>query len=45
MAKAYGVDYRCNLLSTYEQGYGTLEELAADFRVRLGWAKKGISGL
>jgi transposase len=40
MAKAYGVDYRHNFLSTYEQGYGTLEELAADFRVSLGWAKK-----
>jgi transposase len=40
MAKAYGEDYRRNFLSAYEQGYGTLEELAADFRVSLGWAKK-----
>jgi transposase len=40
MAKAYGEDYLRNFLSTYEQGYGTLEELAADFRVSLGWAKK-----
>jgi transposase len=40
MAKAYGEDYRRNFLSTYEQRYGTLEELAAEFRVSLGWAKK-----
>jgi transposase len=40
MAKAYGMEYRRNFLSTYEQGYGRLEEWAADFRVRLGWAKK-----
>ena len=40
MAKAYGEDYRRNFLSAYEQGYGTLEELAAEFRVSLGWAKK-----
>jgi len=33
-------EYRRNFLSTYEQGYGTLEELAAEFRVSLGWAKK-----
>jgi transposase len=40
MAKAYGEDYRRDFLSTYEQGYGTLEELAAEFRVSLGWGKK-----
>jgi transposase len=40
MAKAYGEDYRRNFLSAYEQGYGTLDELAAEFRVSLGWAKK-----
>jgi transposase len=40
MAKAYGEDYRRDFLSTYEQGYGTLEELAAEFRVSLGWEKK-----
>ena len=40
MAKAYEGEYRRNFLSAYEQGYGTLEELAAEFRVSLGWAKK-----
>ena len=40
MAKAYGEDYRRKFLSAYEQGYGTLDELAAEFRVSLGWAKK-----
>jgi transposase len=40
MAKAFEEEYRRNFLSTYEQGYGTLEELAVDFRVSLGWAKK-----
>jgi transposase len=40
MAKAYGDDLRRKFLTAYENGDGTLEELAEDFRVSLGWAKK-----
>ena len=40
MAKAYGDDLRRNFLTAYENEEGTLEELAEDFRVSVGWAKK-----
>jgi transposase len=40
MAKAYGDDLRRKFLTAYENGDGTLEELAEDFHVSLGWAKK-----
>lgn len=40
MAKAYGDDLRRKFLSAYDQGAGTLEELAERFVVSLGWAKK-----
>jgi transposase len=40
MAKAYGDDLRRKFLTAYENGDGTLEELAEDFRVSVGWAKK-----
>lgn len=40
MAKAYGDEMRRKFLMAYENGDGTLEELAEDFRVSLGWAKK-----
>jgi len=40
MAKAYGDDLRRKILTAYENGEGTLEELAEDFHVSLGWAKK-----
>jgi transposase len=40
MAKAYGDDLRRKFLAAYDRGDGTLEELAEDFSVSLGWAKK-----
>lgn len=40
MAKAYGDDLRRKFLSAYDEGAGTLEELAERFMVSLGWAKK-----
>jgi transposase len=40
MAKAYEDDLRRKFLIAYENGDGTLEELAEDFHVSLGWAKK-----
>ena len=40
MARAYGDDLRRKFLSAYDQGAGTLEELAESFLVSLGWAKK-----
>ena len=40
MAKAYGDDLRRKFLSAYDEGAGTLEELADRFVVSLGWAKK-----
>jgi transposase len=40
MAKALGDDLRRKLLFAYDQGEGTLEELASRFLVSVGWAKK-----
>ena len=40
MAKAYSDDLRGRFLSAYEQGEGTLEELADRFMVSLAWGKK-----
>jgi len=40
MATAYEDDLRRKFLSAYDRGAGTLEELAEDFGVSLGWAKK-----
>ena len=40
MARAYSNDLRRKLLEAHEQGQGTLEELAEEFRVSLGFAKK-----
>ena len=40
MGKALGDDLRRKLLFAYDQGEGTLEELACRFIVSLGWAKK-----
>src|SRR5262250_3426939 len=40
MPGAYSNDLRRKFLQAYEEGEGTLEELAEQFRVRLGWAKK-----
>jgi transposase len=40
MGKALGDDLRRKLLFAYDQGEGTLEELASRFVVSLGWAKK-----
>src|SRR5450759_4774152 len=40
MAAAYSNDLRRKFLKSYEDGEGTLEELAAQNRVSLGWAKK-----
>ena len=40
MARAYSNDLRRKFLQAYEEGEGTLEELAEQFRVSLGWAKK-----
>ncbi|MGA9669032.1 MAG: winged helix-turn-helix domain-containing protein, partial [Terracidiphilus sp.] len=40
MGKALGDDLRRKLLLAYDQGEGTLEELASRFLVSVGWAKK-----
>jgi transposase len=40
MAIPYGDDLRRKLLHAYDQGEGTLEELAGRFSVSLAWAKK-----
>jgi transposase len=40
MAQAYSNDLRRKLLEAHEQGRGTLEELAEEFGVSLGFAKK-----
>jgi transposase len=40
MGKPLGDDLRRKLLFAYDQGDGTLEELAGRFLVSLGWAKK-----
>ena len=40
MARTYSNDLRRKLLEAHEQGQGTLEELAEEFRVSLGFAKK-----
>jgi transposase len=40
MAKPYADDLRRKFLAAYEVGDRTLEELAGDFGVSLGWAKK-----
>jgi transposase len=40
MGKPYGDDLRRKFLFAYDQGEGTLEELAGRFLVSLGWAKK-----
>lgn len=40
MAAAYSNDLRRKFLQSYEDGEGTLEELAEQYRVSLGWAKK-----
>src|SRR5262250_2024545 len=40
MPGAYSNDLRRKFLQAYEDGEGTLEELAEQFRVSLSWAKK-----
>jgi len=40
MVRAYEDDLRRKFLAAYDQGGGTLEELAENFSVSLGWAKK-----
>jgi transposase len=40
MGRPYGDDLRRKFLSAYDDGEGTLEELAERFVVSLGWAKK-----
>jgi transposase len=40
MAQAYSNDLRRKFLQAYDDGEGTLEELAPRFRVSVGWAKK-----
>ena len=40
MARAYSNDLRRKFLQAYDEGEGTLDELAEQFRVSLGWAKK-----
>lgn len=40
MAQTYSNDLRRKLLEAHEQGRGTLEELAEEFGVSLGYAKK-----
>ena len=42
MARAYSDDLRRKLLEAHQQGEGSLEQLAARFRVSVSWAK-GIS--
>ncbi len=40
MGRPYGDDLRRKLLSAYDEGEATLEELAERFLVSVGWAKK-----
>ena len=40
MPQAYSNDLRRKFLQAYDEGEGTLEELAEQFRVSLGWARK-----
>ncbi|MDR3792993.1 MAG: winged helix-turn-helix domain-containing protein [Terracidiphilus sp.] len=40
MGKPLGDDLRRKLLCAYDQGEGTLEQLASRFLVSVGWAKK-----
>ena len=40
MGKPYGDDLRRKFLFAYDQGEGTLEQLAGRFHVSVGWAKK-----
>jgi transposase len=40
MARAYSNDLRRKFLQAYDEGEDRLEELAEQFRVSLGWAKK-----
>lgn len=40
MARPYANDLRRKFLQAYDEGEGTLEELAEQFGVSLGWAKK-----
>jgi transposase-like protein len=40
MARAYSDDLRRKLLEAHEKGQGTLEELARQFGVSVGYAKK-----
>ncbi len=40
MARAYSNDLRRKFFQAYDEGEGTLAELAEQFRVSLGWAKK-----
>ena len=40
MARAYSNDLRRKFLQAYDKGKGTLEELAEQFEVSVGWAKK-----
>ena len=40
MGKTFGDDLRRKLLFAYDQGEGTLAELASRFLVSVGWAKK-----
>jgi len=40
MARAYSDDLRCKFLFAYDEGEGTLEELAERFYVSISWAKK-----
>ena len=40
MPRAYSNDLRRKFLQAYDEGEATLEELAEQFRVSLGWAKK-----
>ncbi len=40
MARSYSDDLRRKLLEAFDQGKGSLSELAEDFGVSLGWAWK-----
>jgi len=40
MARAYSNDLRQKFFQAYDEGEGTLAEVAEQFRVSLGWAKK-----
>ena len=40
MPRAYSNDLRRKFLQAYDENEGSLEELAEQFRVSLGWAKK-----